>query len=316
MADGMYNIQQIFKYFYGNVVFSFVKVILFFAFIWFIWFLIKAIPYRHSTYYKSTHKPFISVFSNTGAYGEYLTYKCLQGYEARGAKFLFNCYLPKDNEETSEIDVMMIYRSGIYVFESKNYSGWIFGSESGKMWTQTLPNGRTSRKERFYNPIMQNRAHIMWLEKQVETSDPLHSIVVFSQRCQFKKLDITSGDISVIKRDLLPRSVSEIDDRVGLKLSDERIKQIYELLYPYTQVSDDVKKSHIENIEQNLKILSLDSSAEKNVPPGRAEDAVPENVCPNCGGELVLRTAKKGTNAGSRFYGCSNYPRCRYVRNL
>jgi ssDNA-binding Zn-finger/Zn-ribbon topoisomerase 1 len=81
-------------------------------------------------------------------------------------------------------------------------------------------------------------------------------------------------------------------------------------------VSDDVKKSHIENIEQNLKILSLDSSAEKNVPPGRAEDAVPENVCPNCGGELVLRTAKKGTNAGSRFYGCSNYPRCRYVRNL
>lgn len=33
--------------------------------------------------------------------------------------------------------------------------------------------------------------------------------------------------------------------------------------------------------------------------------------CPKCGGEMVLRTAKTGTNAGNRFWGCSNYPNCR-----
>ncbi len=30
-----------------------------------------------------------------------------------------------------------------------------------------------------------------------------------------------------------------------------------------------------------------------------------------CGSKMVLRTAKKGPNAGSRFWGCTAYPRCR-----
>ena len=35
--------------------------------------------------------------------------------------------------------------------------------------------------------------------------------------------------------------------------------------------------------------------------------------CPRCGGELVLRTAKRGPNAGGRFWGCSSYPKCRHT---
>ena len=38
-------------------------------------------------------------------------------------------------------------------------------------------------------------------------------------------------------------------------------------------------------------------------------------TCPWCGGKLVVRTAKKGANIGKQFYGCSNYPKCRYTRN-
>lgn len=34
-------------------------------------------------------------------------------------------------------------------------------------------------------------------------------------------------------------------------------------------------------------------------------------VCPKCGVEMVLRTGKKGANAGSQFWGCPNYPSCR-----
>jgi ssDNA-binding Zn-finger/Zn-ribbon topoisomerase 1 len=37
-------------------------------------------------------------------------------------------------------------------------------------------------------------------------------------------------------------------------------------------------------------------------------------VCPKCGCELVLRTARSGNNAGGKFYGCSSFPTCRYVR--
>ena len=35
--------------------------------------------------------------------------------------------------------------------------------------------------------------------------------------------------------------------------------------------------------------------------------------CPSCGIKLVLRTAGKGSNKGSHFWGCRNYPRCRYT---
>ncbi len=41
-----------------------------------------------------------------------------------------------------------------------------------------------------------------------------------------------------------------------------------------------------------------------------------ELICPKCGNKLVLRTAKKGPNAGNKFYGCSGYPGCKYIKNL
>ena len=40
------------------------------------------------------------------------------------------------------------------------------------------------------------------------------------------------------------------------------------------------------------------------------------SICPRCGGKLVVRTAKRGDNVGKQFYGCSNYPKCKYTRNI
>ena len=69
----------------------------------------------------------IALFSvkGKGEYGEDRIYDILQkvdGYKAT----LPNCYLPKGNGETAEVDLIFLHESGIYVFESKNYSGWIF----------------------------------------------------------------------------------------------------------------------------------------------------------------------------------------------
>ena len=118
--------------------------------------------YYSSTYYMQTTAPYLEVTTDKGKYGEYLIYDCLKYYENTGAKFLFNCYLYKDNGQTTEIDVIMIHSSGIFVFESKNYSGWIFGNEKASTWTQTLAVGRgkPAEKEHFYNPIRQNELHI------------------------------------------------------------------------------------------------------------------------------------------------------------
>ena len=108
--------------------------------------------YTNSAYYKTTQLSYRSVKKDLGRYGEYLTYKRLKKFEESGAKFLFNLYIPKDNDKTTEIDVLMISPRGLFAFESKNYSGWIFGSETQKYWYQTLPTGRgESHKEKFYN---------------------------------------------------------------------------------------------------------------------------------------------------------------------
>lgn len=36
--------------------------------------------------------------------------------------------------------------------------------------------------------------------------------------------------------------------------------------------------------------------------------------CPNCGSKLVLKTAKRGARKGSKFFGCSSFPKCRYTQ--
>jgi DNA-directed RNA polymerase subunit RPC12/RpoP len=252
--------------------------------------------YKKTDYYNVTHKSYASVLFNKGNYGEFLTYKYLQEYEAEGAKFLFNCYLPKNNGETTEIDVLMIHSSGIYVFESKNYSGWIFGSENQKNWTQTLPSGRKAHKEYFLNPIIQNKLHMKWLTEQVGECIPIHSMIVFSERCELKKIEVSSTNTYVIKRDTLNRTVRAIDTRMGKPLSQKQIDEIYIKLYPYTQVSETIKERHIQKIQVQ-----------------KAEYAL---RCPKCGGKLVLKEAKKGIYAGNHFYGCSNFPKCRYLQNI
>jgi restriction system protein len=47
--------------------------------------------------------------------------------------------------------------------------------------------------------------------------------------------------------------------------------------------------------------------------------ALGQNVaekCPCCGGILQMRVARKGPNSGQQFYGCSNYPSCKFTRNI
>jgi hypothetical protein len=214
-----------------------------------IWYIVANIAYKKTDYYSVTRKKYASVLFNKGNYGEFLTYKYLRGYEAEDAKFLFNCYLPKDDGETTEIDVLMIHSSGIYVFESKNYSGWIFGSENQKNWTQTLPSGRKVHKEHFLNPIIQNKLHIRWLKKQIGEGVPVYSVIVFSERCELKKVEVSSTDIYVLKRDMLKKTVGQIAATTGKMLSREQMDEIYQKLYPYTQVSETVKEQHIQRIQ-------------------------------------------------------------------
>lgn len=276
---------------------------------------VESAKYKKTTYYKDKKVSLIRILTNKGANGEYQTYKMLMKYEKQGAKFLFNCYLPAQKDKTSEVDVIMIYKSGIYVLESKNYSGWIFGNESDKKWTQTLNAGKRVHKEHFYNPIMQNQTHIKWLRELLKSEISFDitpfSLIVFSERCKLKNITNTNPLVKVINRYDILKEISVYDNMVGTVVSDEMVDKIYSLLKPYTEVDDATKQKHIDNINDRYKESDNSVLSEKQTTVTNEDE-----VCPRCGAKLVLRTAQKGENAGKQFYGCSSYPKCRYIKNI
>ncbi len=246
------------------------------------------------------------IFDETwiGKHGEKLTERELKLVQlfGRKGKVLRNVYLPKDNGETSEIDVLFITQKGIFVFESKNYSGWIFGDEKDKNWTVSLPGGQ---KNWFYNPIMQNRTHVKWLREFVGEEIPLFSIIVFSDRCELKKVTVISEDVKVIKRERTYAAVREIWDKNPDVATEDKIESLYQQLGEQTNVDAAVKAAHIESVEKKYK---------KTVEPDTEDNKT--GICPRCGSQLVLRTAKRGENAGKQFYGCSSFPKCRYIEDI
>ncbi len=268
-----------------------------------------------------------------GRRGEKLTERELKYVQlfGRDGYTLRNVYLPKDNGETSEIDLLFITQKGIFVFESKNYSGWIFGNDEDRYWIASLPNGQ---KNKFYNPVMQNKTHIKWLRNYVGEGIPFFSIIVFSERCELKNITLQTFDARVIKRDQTYAVVRDIWDDHPDCLSEQSVRELYDKLSPLTNVDASVKAAHIENIEKKYKGAPAPepvwAEPEEEIVVDHPEEGVEELVadaseivvsfaprkCPKCGSELVLRTAKKGSNAGKQFFGCSAFPKCKYIQNI
>ena len=58
----------------------------------------------------------------------------------------------------------------------------------------------------------------------------------------------------------------------------------------------------------------LDDLPTQRATSAEDDDSTVPNACPRCGSALVLRTARRGRNHGSRFYGCSSFPQCRFTQ--
>lgn len=57
---------------------------------------------------------------------------------------------------SSQIDHLVVSVYGIFVIETKNYNGWIYGGEHAEYWTQNI----CGNKYQLYNPILQNAGHV------------------------------------------------------------------------------------------------------------------------------------------------------------
>lgn len=210
--------------------------------------------YEKTAYYLITRNSYSSIFNYDGRYTEYLTYEYLRQFENTGGKFLFNLIIPKMNGGTTEIDVLLICSKGLFVFECKDFGGWIFGNEAQKYWTQTLPSSiYHHNKERFYNPIMQNASHIKHLRPLVGESATIFSIIVFSERCTLMDIEVRDSNVPVV-------NICEVPDIVGSICSITKrdaysvmeINYIYNKLYEYTQHTPEIRANHILGINRSF----------------------------------------------------------------
>jgi len=117
---------------------------------------------------------------------------------------LNNITLPLASGGSTQIDHIIVSMYGIFVIETKNYKGWIFGNEKQKQWTQAFPNGR---KYKFQNPLRQNYLHIKTLADLLELDmSYFHSMIAFIGECELKTRDelpehvLTSGMASYVKK--------------------------------------------------------------------------------------------------------------------
>lgn len=212
--------------------------------------LVVKSSYESSTYYKETKKSYWEIAFDKGAKGEYRTLSQLEGFAREGARFLFNLYVPTRDGKTTEIDAVIITPNGVIVVENKNYSGWVFGNANQRYWCQTFPSSRGCEKHRFYNPIWQNGTHIRALREILDKNLPFYSVVVFSNRCTLKKVTTEGTNAHVIYAKDLPWLVSRIREVKSACLTNEEIFRIYQRLYPYAHVNEQVKLQHDQQIKQ------------------------------------------------------------------
>ena len=181
------------------------------------------------------------------------------------------------NQRTREIDHVLINKKGIFVIETKNFSGRIYGKENYEKWIQVLTK---TKKYKFENPIKQNKGHIYHLSNILSEKLPIHSIVVFVQN------NIKPGQIPGVY------NLNELKEVIASKndtISTEQIKKAYNELckaYDFT-ISPEKHKKNVQNELQMMK-----------------------TTCPRCGKKLVERNGKNGV-----FMGCSGYPKCRFTKN-
>ena len=85
---------------------------------------------------------------------------------------------------TTQVDHILVSRFGVFVIETKDYKGWIFGNANQASWTQVLFN----RKFKFQNPIAQNLRHVRAVQELLDflPTDFVKSVVVFTGEAEFK----------------------------------------------------------------------------------------------------------------------------------
>jgi restriction system protein len=147
--------------------------------------------------------------------GEAAIRRVLQVHFSSPAYHLLNNVTLPVEDGTTQIDHILVSRFGVFVLESKHYTGWLYGHARGPQWTQVIY--KTHYK--FQNPIHQNRKHVLAVSKLLDflPDDMVHPIVVFTGDAIFK----TPRPDGVLALAELQAHIESFDVQV---LSDNRLQ--------------------------------------------------------------------------------------------
>lgn len=229
---------------------------------------------------------------------------------------IHDLYIETTDGRGAQIDFFVITPYVNVIIECKNLFGNIEINSKGEFIRTFEYKGR-KYKEGIYSPITQNERHIT-VYKDCRKEDKN-----FAKKLLFEKFYDTYNKSVVVLAN--PKTV--VNDRFAKKEVKEQIIRCDQLVTYLKNLKSDNKSSKKEMREFGEKILAMSIENRKDylkkyedltsdISDTPFSDVNDDLICPKCGNKLVLRTAKKGSNVGKQFYGCSNYPNCRYIKNL
>lgn len=184
------------------------------------------------------------------------------------------------NGLTHQIDHIVVSKYGIFVIETKQYNGFITGEKYDAKWIRYV-----GKKKYYYtNPIRQNYGHILSLSELLNLDkDKFIDIVSIPSAAKLKIKD----DGEVVRYGKVMNKICSYKDEII-----SNVNEIVEAILNSNIKDKQVKKEHVNTIKRN-----------------HSEDF--SKICPKCKGNLIQKTGKYGT-----FLACSNYPKCRYTKNI
>ncbi len=226
-------------------------------------------------------------------------------------RLLTNLTLPTA-DGTTQIDHLLVSPYGLFVIETKNMSGWIFGGARQKQWTRKYYR----HTQRFQNPLHQNYKHTQTLQTLLElASTQLHSIVVFVGNNEFK----TELPGNVLRLAALADYIEAFQTVIISAAEQQAIVKTLERVHkPETLRTHREHVAHLrERKARSRPSPPPEAPARPPVTKPAPTESAPEVAAPrclHCGSAMVRRTVRRGERAGSEFWGCCQYPKCRGTR--
>lgn len=243
---------------------------------------------------------------------------------------LHDLYIKTKSGLSAQIDFLVVAPKCNYIIECKNLFGNIEITNNGE-FIRTLQFGNRFFKEGIYSPITQNERHMKVLQEcRTEDAGVLTRMVKNATFDNFYKgIVVLANPKTVVNSRFAPKEIKDkviradqlikyiVDTEAQSKELPSTRKQMLECAQKFLDMNVEERPDYLDKYEALVNEVGASQTAgSSSIFPILNTSNEDKLICPRCGNPLVLRTAKKGDNAGNQFYGCSTYPKCRYIRNI